>query len=154
MLVLCQQKVDAAHGFRVASHALRAAFFTFGHQLRAFEHRDVLLHGGKGHVVSLSQLTDRRVCVHHSRKDVAPRGVGQCGEEVVQLVGRGLLIYNHVVVYITADGSVPRGEGYAYPKSGGNTTTMNAAQTGYTGRYAVCHASTDWKALRPRRNVA
>jgi CheY-like chemotaxis protein len=43
---------------------------------------------------------------------------------------------------------------YAYPKSGGKSTTTSAAQIEYTGRYAVCHASSARNGPRPRRNEA
>jgi hypothetical protein len=95
--------IGAAHGFGVAGHALRATVLPFGHQLSTFQHGHVLLHRGKRHRVSRSQLADRRVGVHHARQDVSPGGIGQRSEQVVQVVGRRLRIYNHMVV----DSSTP-----------------------------------------------
>jgi hypothetical protein len=91
--------VRPSHGVGIARHALRAAVSPLGHQLRAFQHGHVLLHGGKRHLVSRGQFADRCVGVHHTRQNVAPRGIGQGPEQLVQVVGRSLATYNHMVVY-------------------------------------------------------
>jgi hypothetical protein len=62
----------------------------------------VLLHGGERHFVTRGQLADGRVGVHHPGQDVAPRGVGQRAEQLVEVV-RCQLTYNHMVV----DASTP-----------------------------------------------
>ncbi len=93
-----QQTIGMAHGVGVAGHALRATVFSFGHQLSTFQDGHVLLHGCKRHLVPIGQLADGRIGVHHARQDVAPSGIGQRPEQLVQGVGRPLPIYNHMVV--------------------------------------------------------
>jgi hypothetical protein len=88
LLELRQQTIGTAHGGGVAGHALRATVPPLGHQPSTFQHGHVLLHGCKRHLVSRGQLADRRVGVHHARQDVAPRGIGQRPEQLVQVVGR------------------------------------------------------------------
>jgi hypothetical protein len=63
----------------------------------------VLLDGCKRHLVSRGQLADGRVGVHHARQDVAPRRIGQSPEQLVQVAGRELSIYNHMVVDSSTD---------------------------------------------------
>jgi hypothetical protein len=107
-----EQTVGSAHGVRVASHALRAALFSFGDELRSFEHGHVLLHGGERHLVTRGQLTDGRVGRHDPGQDVSPRGIGQRAEQLFE-GPRCRLTYNHMVVYTStpfcADecGSIP-----------------------------------------------
>jgi hypothetical protein len=95
-----EQLVGAAHGVRVASHALRAAVSSFGDQLGSFEHGHVLLHGGERHVVVRRQLGDGRVGIHYPGQDVAPCSVGERPEQLIEDTRRRLT-YNHMVVYIT-----------------------------------------------------
>lgn len=97
-LELREQMVGPAHGVRITGHTLRAAVLPLGDQLGSFEHGHVLLHGGKRHLIARGQLADGRVRVHHPGQDVAPRGVGQRAEQLVEVVRRWL-IYNHMVVY-------------------------------------------------------
>lgn len=87
LLELRQQTMGTADGVGVAGHALRATVLPLGHQLGAFQHGHVLLHGCKRHLVSRGQLADGRVGVHHTRQDVAPRGIGQRPEQLVHVVG-------------------------------------------------------------------
>jgi hypothetical protein len=107
-----EQTVGSPHGVRVASHALRAALFSFGDQLRSFEHGHVLLHGGERHLVTRGQLTDGRIGGHDPGQDVSPRGIGQRTEQLVQSPCC-LLTCNHVVVYTSTPfstdecGSIP-----------------------------------------------
>jgi hypothetical protein len=82
---------------------LRAAVLPLGHQLSTLEDSDVLLHGGKRHSVSRCQLADGRVGVHHARQNVAPRGIGQGPEQMVEVIGCCLSIYNHMVVHPSMD---------------------------------------------------
>jgi hypothetical protein len=103
LLELHQHSVGTAHGVGVAGHALRATVFPLGHQLSTFQHGHVLLHGCKRHLVARGQLADGRIGVHHARQDVAPRGIGQRPEQVIQVVGRRLSIYNHMVVHSSTD---------------------------------------------------
>ncbi len=98
LLELCQQTIGTAHRIGVTGHALCTTVLPLGHQLSTFQHGHVLLYGCKRHLVSRRQLADRRVGVHHARQDVAPRGIGQRPEQLVQVVGRRLSIYNHMVV--------------------------------------------------------
>jgi hypothetical protein len=98
LLELREQAVGTTHRVGVAGHALRATVLPLGHQLSTFQHGHVLLHGCKRHLVPRRQLADGRVGVHHARQDVAPRGIGQRPEQLVQIVGRRLSIYNHMVV--------------------------------------------------------
>ena len=109
--------VGPAYGARITSHTLRAAVLPLGDQLGSFEHGHVLLHGGKRHLIARGQLADGRVGVHHPSQDVAPRGVGQRAEQLVEVVRRWL-IYNHLVVYI----STPR----AFVKIGGQCSASSA----------------------------
>jgi hypothetical protein len=96
-LELGEQAVGAAQGVRVAGHALRAAIPALGDQPGPLEHGHVFLHGGERHVVARRQLADRRVGVHHARQDVAPCGVGERAEQLVEVVRRRLTC-NHMVV--------------------------------------------------------
>jgi hypothetical protein len=98
LLELRQQAIGPAHGVRIAGHTLGTTVLPFGHQLRTFQNGHVLLHGGKRHRVLRRQLADGGVGVHHARQNVAPGGIGQRPEHQVEVVGRGLLIYNHMVV--------------------------------------------------------
>ena len=91
LLELRQQTVGTAHGVGIAGHALRATVLPLGHQLGTFQHGDVLLHGCKRHLVSRRQLADRRVSIHHASQDVAPRGIGQRPEQLIQVFGDGCL---------------------------------------------------------------
>ena len=104
LLELCKQAVGAAHGVGIAGHALCTTVLPFGDQLRTFQNGDVLLHGGKRHLVSRRQLADGRVSIHHASQDVAPGGIGQRPEQLIQLFGGRLLIYNHMVVDSSTDG--------------------------------------------------
>jgi hypothetical protein len=56
------------------------------------------LHRGKRHVVLCSEFAHGRVSVHDPRQDVAPRGIGERPEQLVQHVRRRLSTYNHLVV--------------------------------------------------------
>ena len=92
--------IGPAHGVGIASHALRAAVLPLGDQPGSFEHGHVLLDSGERHLIARGELGDGRVGVHHPGQDVAPRGVGQRAEQVVE-VERRWLRYNHLVVYHT-----------------------------------------------------
>jgi len=105
---LRQQSIGTTHGVRVTGHALRATVLPLGHQMRTFQHGDVLLHGGKRHLVSRGQLADGRIGVHHACQDVAPRGISQRPEQMVQVVGRRLSIYNHMVVDSSTSPAEPK----------------------------------------------
>jgi hypothetical protein len=102
-LELREQTVGLADRVGIAGHALGAAVLPLGHQPGALEHGDVLLHRGEGHLVARGQLADGRVGVHHTSQDVAPRGVGERAEQLVEVVRRGLTIYNHLVVDASTD---------------------------------------------------
>jgi len=98
LLELREQTIGASHRVGVAGHALRATVLPLGHKLSTFQHGHVLLHGCKRHLVPRRQLADGRVGVHHAGQNVAPRGIGQRPEQLVQVVSRRLSIYNHMVV--------------------------------------------------------
>jgi hypothetical protein len=66
-----------------------------GHETRALEHPDVLLHRGEAHRVEARQGRDRVLPAHRARHDVTAGGVGECVEEAVGPLL--LLIYNHMV---------------------------------------------------------
>jgi hypothetical protein len=85
---LREQTVGAAYGCGVAGHTLDAAVLPLGHQARPFQDGHVLLHGGKGHVVTSGQLSDRRFRDHHPREDVTPRGIGKSPEQLIQSLAR------------------------------------------------------------------
>jgi hypothetical protein len=108
LLELRQQTIGTTDGVGVAGHALGAAVLALGHQLSTFQDGDVLLHGGKRHRVSRRQLADRRVSDHDARQDVAPGGVGERPEQLVEGLGRRLSMYNHLVVYVTTRRGRPR----------------------------------------------
>jgi hypothetical protein len=101
LLELREQTIGTTDSVGVACHTLRAAVLRLGDQLSTFQNGDVLLHGGKRHRVSRGQLADGGVGGHDARQDVAPRGVGQCPEQLIEGLGRWLLKYNHMVVYIS-----------------------------------------------------
>ena len=103
LLELGQQSSRTAHRIGLAGHALSASVPALGDQTRAFQHGHVFLHRGKRHVVMRREFTHGRVGVHYPRQNVAPRGIGERPEQLVQGLGRGLSIYNHLVV----DGSTP-----------------------------------------------
>jgi hypothetical protein len=87
LLELREQPIGTAHGLGVAGHAPCATVLVLDHQPGAFQHGHVLLHGGERHLVSRGQFADGRVGAHHTRQDVAPRGVGQRPEQVVHVLG-------------------------------------------------------------------
>lgn len=76
LLELGEQRAGTAHGVWIPGHALCAAVLPFGDQLGTFQDGDVLLNGGKRHLVPRGQFADRRVRAHHASQDVAPRGIG------------------------------------------------------------------------------
>jgi hypothetical protein len=85
-LELRQQLIRATDRLGVAGHALRATILPLRHQPRPFKDSHVLLHGGERHLVPPGQLADRGVGVEYSREDVATGGIGQCAEQLIQLV--------------------------------------------------------------------
>lgn len=98
LLELRKQLRGTTHRIGVAGHALRAAVPPLGDQPRTFQHGHVFLHSGKRHVVMRRELAHGRVSVHDSRQNVAPRGIGERPEHLVEDVRRWLFIYNHLVV--------------------------------------------------------
>jgi hypothetical protein len=78
--------VGPAHGVGIAGHALGSAVLPLGHELRALEDGHVFLHGGERHLVARGQLADGRVGVQYASQDVAPRGVGERAEQLVEVV--------------------------------------------------------------------
>jgi hypothetical protein len=98
LLELREQSSGTTHGIGVASHALGAAVLALCHEPGTLQHGDVFLHGSKRHVIVRRQLADGRVGAHHSRQDVATRGIGERPEQLVQGVRRCVSMYNHLVV--------------------------------------------------------
>jgi hypothetical protein len=86
------------HCIRIAGYALSAAVPPLGHQPGAFQHGHVFLHSGERHVVVRGEFAHRRIGVQNPRQNVAPRGIGERPEQLVQDVRRWLFIYNHLVV--------------------------------------------------------
>jgi hypothetical protein len=103
LLELCEQSSRTTHRIRVAGHALSAAGPALGHQPRALQHGHVFLHRGERHVVMRCELAHGRVGVHYPRQNVAPCGIRERTEQLVQNVRRRLFTYNHLVV----DSSTP-----------------------------------------------
>jgi hypothetical protein len=98
LLELREQSSGTTHGIGVAGHALGAAVLALCHQPGTLQHGDVFLHGSKRHVIVRGQLADGRVGAHHSRQDVATRGIGERAEQLIMGLRRGPSIYNHLVV--------------------------------------------------------
>ena len=72
----------------------------------------MLLHSRKRHVVTRGEFADGRVGRQYPRQNVAPRGIGERSEQLVQYVRRGLSIYNHLVAYSSTLCSLWLGYGY------------------------------------------
>ena len=79
-----KQSSRPPQGVRVAGDALGASILPLRDQPRPLQHGDVLLHGGKRHVVVRGELADGRVCVHDARQDVATRRIGERPEQLIQ----------------------------------------------------------------------
>ena len=102
LLEFTEQASRAAQGLGVAGHTLGAAVFSFGDQPGTFEDGHMFLDGGKRHVVAGGKLADGCIGVHDPLQDVAPRGIGERPEQLVQ-AARRLAIYNHMVVDSSTD---------------------------------------------------
>ena len=100
-LELREQTVGAAQGVGIPGDALRAAILALGHQVRALEDGDMLLHGGKRHVVAGGELGDRRLRGHHPCQDVAPGRIGKRAEQLIERLARCHALCNHLVVDYT-----------------------------------------------------
>ena len=98
LLELCEQSRGTTHRVGVAGYALSAAVPPLGHQPGTLQHGDVFLHSGKRHVVMRGEFAHGRVGVHYPRQNVAPRGIGERPEQLVQNVRPWLSTYNHSVV--------------------------------------------------------
>ena len=88
LLELLKQSSGPPQGNRVADHALGPAVLSLRHQARALQDGDVLLDGGKRHVVVRGEFAHGRVVIHDPRHDVAPRGIGEGPKQLIQSVGR------------------------------------------------------------------
>ncbi len=71
---------------RVGPNDPLATALLFRHETCLLQHGDVLLHCGEAHVVIGSELADRRLADQSSAHDVAPRRIGKCSEQAVDLV--------------------------------------------------------------------
>ena len=71
-----------------------AAFLGTGDQSRRLQHGQVLHEAGQGHGVLLRQFRHRAAAVLQLRENAAARGVGQRGEDQIEL---GVFIVNHLV---------------------------------------------------------
>jgi hypothetical protein len=98
LLELREQSSGTTQGIGVAGHALGAAVLALCHEPGTLQHDDVFLHGSKRHVIVRGQLADGRVGAHHSRQDVATRGIGERAEQLIKGLRRRGFIYNHLVV--------------------------------------------------------
>ncbi len=83
----------AAHRRRAQRRAPNSTFLLHGRELGALEHAHVLGDGGERHVESRGELADRAVAGGEAREYVAPRGVGEGKERVVERSG----MVNHTV---------------------------------------------------------
>ena len=99
LLELLEQSSGPPQGNRIAAHALGAAVLPLRHQARALQDGDMLLDGGKRHVVVRGEFAHGRLSVHDPRQDVATRGIGERPEQLIQRVRRRVPNYNHLVVY-------------------------------------------------------
>jgi hypothetical protein len=95
---LREQTVGAAQGVWIPGDALRTAVLSLGHKVRPLEYGDVLLHGGKRHVVASGELGHRRLRGHDSCQDVTPGRIGESAEEVIESRARLWSLCNHLVV--------------------------------------------------------
>jgi hypothetical protein len=98
---LVEQAVDVAHGVDAPTNDPFAASLVLGDEVGPFEHGDVLLHGGKAHRVTTSQVAHGVFAQQNQSDDVATCCIG---ERVEQQIGslylrRSSLIYNHTVVH-------------------------------------------------------
>lgn len=82
------------HGRGVEFAAHHTAFLGASDQAGRFQHRQVFHEAGQGHLILLRQLGDGLTAVAQLRQHPAPRGVGQRGEDQVQV---GIFIVNHKV---------------------------------------------------------
>jgi hypothetical protein len=87
-LELREQTVGAAQSVGITGDALRAAVLPLGHQVRPLEYGDVLLHGGKRHVVAGGELGHGRLRGHDSCQDVTPGRIGERAEQTIQCSAR------------------------------------------------------------------
>lgn len=79
-------------GFEFAAH--HAAFLRARDQARRLQHRQVFHKAGQRHLILLRQLGDGATACAQLRQHAAPRGVGQRGEDQIQV---GVFIVNHKV---------------------------------------------------------
>ena len=76
-----------------------ASLRVLGHEAGAFQHGDVLLDRGEGHVVPRGERRDRHLLSReNARDDVPARRVGEGAKELVQLRIAQIVTYNHMVV--------------------------------------------------------
>ena len=95
-----EQLTRARDPLRVAADDALAALRLLGHQPRAFQHGDVLLHRREGHLVPGRERGDRRLLSgQQTRDDVPPRRIGEGVEDAVDLRIAERITYNHMVVY-------------------------------------------------------
>ena len=88
LLELLKQSSGPPQGNGVADDALGPAVLPLRDQARALQDGDVLLDGGKRHVVVCGEFAHGRLGVHDSRQDVATCGIGERPEQLIQSVRR------------------------------------------------------------------
>jgi hypothetical protein len=98
LLELREQTRGTTHRIGVAGHTLGPAILPLGDQPGTLQHGHVFLYGGERHVVVRGEFAHGRVGIHDPRQDVAPRGIGERPEQLVQGVRRSIPTYNHLVV--------------------------------------------------------
>src|SRR5437773_6206216 len=72
------------------------------HKSCAFEHLEVLAHGGEAHVERLRDLGHRRATLRETREDRTPRRVGEGTEREAEAVDSHVApldVFNHLVYY-------------------------------------------------------
>jgi hypothetical protein len=97
-LELSEHAPDPADLVRVCPDKSFAADGSLCDEPDVLQHRDMLLDGGKTHVIGSGQGTDRSVGHESAPNDVASGRVGKRPEEPIHISIRKLLMYNHLVV--------------------------------------------------------
>ena len=85
VLVTVQEVAGFSKGFWVGGDKALSTVSALGDKACDFKHCDVLLDRGKGHVIRISELTNRRLGGEAAAHDVAARGVGEGLEDQVHL---------------------------------------------------------------------
>src|SRR5919204_3656617 len=96
-LELVEDAPRSANGVAVRAHQLLAAATLLRDETGPFEHRHVLLYGGKADRIGVGEPRDRRLIAEAAHEDVAARAIRECMEQAVDVLF-GRRTYNHLVV--------------------------------------------------------